>query len=112
MLGNTYNEFLNKYRLADAGATEETNLSTTGIRSQQIHDLDTSNQYFSTGCLLDELWCLSVDGSHLDSFDRPSLVNWVTGDIHNTAKRSWADRNHDGGTSINSISATDETLGT
>jgi hypothetical protein len=83
-LGNVVDEFLNEHSLADTGTTEETDLSTTSVRSEEIDDLDTSDENLSRGRLLNELWGLGVNGEELVGLDGATLVDRVTGDIHDT----------------------------
>lgn len=48
-LGDVVNELLNQDSLSDTGTSEETNLSTTSVGSEEIDDLDTGLQNFG-GC--------------------------------------------------------------
>lgn len=43
MLSNVVNKFLNEHSLSDTGTSEETNLTTSSIGSEEIDDLNTSN---------------------------------------------------------------------
>src|ERR1700742_940426 len=110
--GNTHNQFLNKHGLADTSTTEETNLSTTGIGSQEVDDLDTGDQDFRRCSLFDKLGRVGVDGRSLGGLDRPSLVDGVSGNVHDTTQSARADRNSDGGAGINSFVSSDKALGT
>lgn len=110
--GGTYDQFLNEDSFSDTGTSEETNLSTTSVRSEEVDDLDTSDKDLSGGGLFDVLWGFSVDWGLLGVLDGPSLINGVTSDVHDTAKGARADGNHNGGTSVGNSSTTDETLGT
>jgi len=40
-LSDVVDEFLNQHGLANTGATEQTNLSTTGVGGEQVDNLDT-----------------------------------------------------------------------
>lgn len=108
----THNQLLDKHGLADTGTTEETNLSTTSIRSQKIDDLDTGDENFSAGGLFDERRSIGVDGSELVTLDGSSLVNGIASDVHDTAQGAVSDRNHNGVASIRDFATSDETLGT
>ena len=44
-LGDVVDELLNEDSLADTGTAEETNLASTGVRGEQVDDLDTSDEY-------------------------------------------------------------------
>ena len=48
-LGDVVDQLLNEDGLADTGTTEETNLATTSVGSQEVDNLDTGNQNFSRG---------------------------------------------------------------
>lgn len=111
-LGNVVDEFLNEDSLADTSTTEETNLSTTGVRGQEVDDLDTSDQNLGGGGLLDELGRLGVDRQELVSLDGTTLIDWVASDVHDTTKSGRADGDGDGSAGVGALGATDETLGT
>ena len=85
MNGNTHDQLLDKHSFSNTSTTEEANLSTASIWSQEIHDLDTGNQDFSRCSLFDELGGISVNRQPLGGFDGSSLINWVTSDVHDTA---------------------------
>jgi hypothetical protein len=108
----THNQFLNEHGLADTGTTEKTNLSTTSIRSQEIHNLDTSNEHFSACGLFNKLRRFDVDGVEFDGLDGTSLVDRVTSDVHDTTQSARADRDSDGCASIGGFVSSDETFGT
>ena len=105
-------KLLNEHSLADTSTAEETNLSTTGVGSEQVDDLDTSDQNLGRGGLINERRGLGVDGQELVSLDGTTLVNGVTSDVHDTTQGSRADGNGDGGTSVGGLGASDETFGT
>jgi hypothetical protein len=111
-LGDVVDQLLDEDGLADTGTSEETNLSTTGVRGQQVDDLDTGNQNFCGSRLLGEGGGISVDGQSLSGLDGSTLVDGVAGDVHDTPQGCRSDRYGDGGACISSAAATDETLGT
>jgi peptide chain release factor 1 len=111
-LGDVVDQLLNEDGLADTGTTEQTNLSTTSVRGEQIDDLDTSDENLGRGRLLDELRGVGVNRGELVGLDGTTLVNWVTGDVDDTAQGGRADGNGDGSTSVGGLGSTDETLGT
>jgi len=90
-LCDVVDQLLNEDGLADTGTTEETNLSTTGVGSEKVDDLDTSNENLGGGRLLDELGGLGVNGKVLVGLDGTALVDRVTGDVHDAAKGGDAD---------------------
>ena len=108
----SYNQLLDEHSLADTGTSEETNLSTTSVGSEEIDDLDTSNKDFGGCGLLNELRGISVDGQELVALDGTTLVNGVTSDVHDTTKSGGTDGDGDGSTGVGSLGATNETLGT
>ena len=79
--GLSYNQLLDEHGLSDTGTTEETDLATTCIRSKEVDDFDASDKHFSRSGLFDELWRIGMDGCHLDTFDRTTLVDRVSGDV-------------------------------
>jgi len=111
-LVNPYDQLLNEHSLSDTSTAEQSNLTTTGVRSEQVDDLDTSDENFGGGGLFSEGWGVGVDGLAEIGLDGTTLVNWVTSDVHDTTKSSGTDRNHDGTTSVSGSVTTDETLST
>lgn len=111
-LGDVVDQLLNEDGLADTSTTEETNLSTTSVGSEQIDDLDTSNQNLGRGGLVSERGGISVDGQELVGLDRSSLINGVTSDVQDTTESGGADGNGDGSTSVGSLGTTNKTLST
>ena len=108
----TYNELLDEDGLADTGTSEKTNLTTTGVRGEKIDDLDTGDENLGGGRLLSEAGGFGVNGGKLGALDGTTLVNGVTSDVHDTTESAGADGNENGGASVSSPGATDETLGT
>ena len=53
-----------------------------------------------------------MNGLLLTMLDWAPLVNWLTRNVHDTAKRSWSNRYHDGRSSISGWPPSNETLGT
>lgn len=111
-LGDVVNELLDEHSLADTSTSEETNLSTTSVGSEEIDDLDTSLEDLSGRGLLDERRGVVVDGEELVALDGTTLINGLTNDVDDTAERALADGDLDGGTSVDDLLATNETLGT
>ena len=108
----THNELLNEDSLADTGTTEKTNLTTTGVRGEKVDNLDTSDKNLGRGGLVSELGGFGVDGGELDTLDGTTLVNGVTSDVHDATETAGTDGDLDGGTSVDDLAATDETLST
>ena len=111
-LRDVVDELLNQHRLADTGTSEETDLATTGVRGEKVDDLDTGLQDLSGGRLVDERGRVGVDGEELVALDGTTLVNGLANDVHDAAEGGLADRDLDGGTGVDDLLPTDETLGT
>ncbi len=111
-LSDVVDKLLNQYGLTDTGTTEETNLTTTGVRGEEVDDLDTGLENLSLGGLVDECGGLDVNGGDLGALDGSTLVHGLTNDVHDTAEGSGADGDLDGETSVNDLLTTDETFGT
>ena len=111
-LGDVVDEFLDEHSLSDTSTTKKTNLSTTSVRSEEVNDLDTGFKDLSGCGLVDEWRGVCVNGGHLDTLDRTTLVNGLANNVHDTAECRAADGNLDGGTGVDDLLSTDETLGT
>jgi hypothetical protein len=109
---HTYDQFLNEDGLADTSTTEETNLSTTRVRSQKVNNLDASDQNLGRRGLLNELGRIGVDAALVFALDGATLVDRVASDVHDAAEGGVADRNHDGASGVDGGSTTDKTFGT
>ena len=48
-LGNVIDKFLNQYGFSDSRTTEQTDLTTFGIRFEQVDHLDTRKEYLLHG---------------------------------------------------------------
>ena len=110
-LGDVVDEFLNQHGLANSGTTEQTNFSTTGVRGEQVDNLDTSLQDFGGGGLLNEGGRVGVDRGKFDTLNGTPLVDWLTNDVHDTAQSTLSNRNPDGSTSVYDLLSTNETFG-
>jgi len=111
-LGNVVDKFSNEHSLSDTSTTKETNLSTLGVRGQQVNDLDTSLEHFGDSGLVNKLGRVSVDGERVLGVDRTPLINGLTNDVDDTSKAFRADRDGDGSTAVNNGLTTNETLST
>jgi hypothetical protein len=83
-LGDIINKFLNEHCFSYSGTSEKSNFTSSGIWSQQIDDLDTSNQQFGSRSLFLETWGFSVDRVVFISLNRSSFVDGFTDNIHDT----------------------------
>ena len=107
MSENTHNQLLNEDSLADTGTTEKTDLTTTGVRGEQVDDLDTSDENLGGGGLLNESRGLGVNWQSLVGLDGSTLVDGVTSNVDDTAEGSRTDGNGDGSTSVSGGVTTD-----
>ena len=110
-LSNIVDKLLNQYGLPDACTTKETNLSTTGVRSEQVNNLDTGLQDLCGGRLVNEGGRVGMNRAKFDALNWAAFIDWFTNDVHNTAQSALSDRNLDGSTSVYNLLPTDETLG-
>lgn len=110
--GNVVDELLDEHSLTDTSTTKEANLTTTSIWCKQIDDLYTCLKDFRCSGLLDERRRVVVDWEQLVPLDGPALVNGLTNDVHDSAKRALANRNLDGSASIDDLVSTNKTLRT
>lgn len=108
----TYNQLLNEHSLTDTGTTEQTNLTTTGVRGEQVDNLDTSDQNLSLSGLVDERGRLGVNGVELGGLDRTTLVNGVTSNVDDTAESTSTDGDLDRSASVVGSDTTGQTLST
>jgi hypothetical protein len=108
----TYDQFLDEHGLADTSTSEETNLSTTSVRSEKVDDLDARNQDLGRGGLLNEFRRIGMNGALVLALNRATLVNGVAGDVHDATEGRLSDRNHDGASGVDGGNAADETFGT
>mmetsp|Transcript_24747 Transcript_24747/g.41849 ORF Transcript_24747/g.41849 Transcript_24747/m.41849 type:complete len:502 (-) Transcript_24747:56-1561(-) len=109
--GNIVNKFHDNDSLSDTGTSEESDLTSLGVRSQQVHNLDTSHKDFLRLTLLGEKRGGAMDGGLEATHDRALLIHGLTNHVKNTAKSAGADGDHDGGAGVVHSLTTDKTLG-
>ena len=109
--GDVVNQLHDHDSLADSGTTEKSNLTSLGIRSQQVDDLDAGHQNLLGLALLGEERGRAMDRSSDVALDRALLVDGLTNDVQDTAEGAGADGNHDRSTGVLHLLASDETLG-
>jgi hypothetical protein len=109
-LCDVVDELLDQHGLSDTGTTEETNLSTTGVGSEEIYDLDAGLEDLGSGGLVDEWRGVSVDGAELDTLDGAALVDGLPNNVHDASEGGRADGDEDGGARVDDLLATDETF--
>ena len=109
-LGDVVDELLNEDGLSDSSTSEESNLSSSSVGSEEIDDLDSGLENLRGGRLVDKLRGVGVNGSHGDTDDRTSLIDGLTDNVHNSTEASGTDGNENGGTSVDDTLASNETL--
>lgn len=112
MLSNVVNKFLNEHSLSDTGTSEETNLTTSSIGSEEIDDLNTSDENFCSSSLISERRGISVDRVVFSSLDGSSLINGFTNNVHDTSESTRSDWNGDRTSGVNNTLSSDETFST
>jgi peptide chain release factor 1 len=86
-LGDVVDKLLDQHGLSDTGTTEKSDLTTSGVRGEEVDDLDTGLEDFSLGGLLNELWGIGVDRGLLHTLDWASLVDGLTNDVHDSTEK-------------------------
>mmetsp|Transcript_40263 Transcript_40263/g.101350 ORF Transcript_40263/g.101350 Transcript_40263/m.101350 type:complete len:369 (+) Transcript_40263:880-1986(+) len=110
-LGNVGNQLHDEHSLADTGTTEQTDLATLGVGGEQIDHLDTGGQNLVTSAKLGELGRAGVNGTTHVGFDRTTLVDRITGHVHDATECGVADRHHDGRLQILHGATAGQTIG-
>merc|ERR1711988_1808254 len=111
-LGDVVDQFHDQDSLADSSTTEETNLTSLGIRGKEVDNLDTSDKDLLLNAHLLELGGLGVDGLTLVGGNGTPLIDWLTNNIDDSSKGFGSNWDHDGVAGVVDNLATDETLGT
>ena len=111
-LGHVVDKLHDQDSLADTSSTEQSDLTSLGIGSKQVHHLDTSHQDLLLHTHLVELGSLGVDSLALLGVNGTPLVNGLADDVDDSSEGLGADGNHDRIASIVDNLSTDETLGT
>ena len=97
---------------ADTGTTEKLSLFTTGVRREEVDDLDAGLEGLDHCGLVDEGRGLGVDGAVLHTLKGPTLVDRLTNHARDAAEGVAADRDMDWSAGVDSLLDTDETLDT
>ena len=113
VLGDSLDHFLNKHGLADACATEQTDLAALHVRGQQIDDLDTGFEHLGLGFQLIECRRVAVDRPTLGDRDGLVilLVEDVAGHVEHVTLGDIANRNGDRTAGVEHGGATNEAVG-
>jgi hypothetical protein len=110
-LGDVVDELLDENGLSDSSSSEESNLSSTGVGSQEVDDLDSRLEDLGGSRLVDKLRGVGVDGAHGDTNDGTTLVDRLSNDVHDTSEAGGSDWDHDGVSGVDNLLSTDESLG-
>ena len=111
LLGDVVDQLEDEHGLADAGATEQTDLATAAVGGQQVDDLDAGLEHLDLDRLVDELGRRAVDRMELGRGDRPGLVDGQTDDVEDAAEDLLAHRHHDRRAGVLDHHAADQTVG-
>jgi hypothetical protein len=109
-LSDVVDELHNEHSLTYTGTTEETDLTTTRVGSDEIYDLDTSKQNIIRDTELGVLRRKGVDGTAL-SVDRSTLIDGLTENVHDTTKSGLTNGNGNSLSAVNDLHGTRETVG-
>ncbi len=99
LLGDVVDELHHVHGLADAGATEQANLTALCERADQVDHLDAGFQQVNRRRQFVELRGLLVDRAQLVRLDRASFVDGTTQHVHDPAQRAVTDGHRDRGAS-------------
>ncbi len=108
---NVVDQFHDQNGLANACAAEQTDLTTLCVRSEKVNNLNARYEDFSFGRLFDILRSFLVNRATCSRFDRTSFVNRLTDNVHDTAERFFANRNHDRVARVAHFVAANQTFG-
>eukprot|EP00341_Mesodinium_pulex_P006742 CAMPEP_0116906706 /NCGR_PEP_ID=MMETSP0467-20121206/12673_1 /TAXON_ID=283647 /ORGANISM="Mesodinium pulex, Strain SPMC105" /LENGTH=432 /DNA_ID=CAMNT_0004581591 /DNA_START=204 /DNA_END=1503 /DNA_ORIENTATION=+ len=110
-LGNIVDQLHDEHGLSDSGSSKESDLASPGVGSQQVDDLDFSDQEFSPGDLLGELGRIAVDGHELVGLDGAARVDGFPYHIDDAAQGGGSDGDHDGGAGVADLLAAHQSVG-
>ena len=96
--------------LADAGATEQTNFATLNVRGKEVDNLDSSLQNLGFTLQRIEWWRIAVDSPLFAVAAQSWFVQTLTERIEDVSFDGIADGNSNWLTSVDNLSATDETV--
>jgi hypothetical protein len=111
LLGNVVDKLHDKHGLTDTGTSEKTNLTSTSVWVNKVNNLDTGYKNLSLGLLLSESWSISVNWKSTGGINWSTLVNWLSNNVDNPAKKTRADWHLDWGFGVNTYLAANETIG-
>jgi hypothetical protein len=112
--GNVVNELHDNDSLSDSGSSEETNLSSLGVRSEEVNNLDSGDQNLLGLTLLSESRGSPVQGGVLLltlNEDGSLLIDGLTNNVDDTSKGLRSYRNLNGSSGIGTLLTTNKTVG-
>ena len=109
--GHSGNHFLDEHGLSNTGTTEETNLSTLHIRSEQVNDLDARLEHGGAWLELVEVWSRTVNVPTLFNALNNRHVEWLAEHVEHVTKHCVADRHRDATTGVANGSSAEESIG-
>ena len=80
--GDIVDKLLDQHRFPHAGTAEETNLSATAIRREQVNHLDARNENFSIGALIGERRRFAMDRIALFALHLALAIDAISQEIH------------------------------
>ena len=109
--GHVVNQFHDEHGLADARATEQTDLAALEVRLDQVDDLDSGLEHFEGGRLLVQIRSRAVNRIVLVADDRSKLIDRLAQNVHHAAQRGPADRNGDASAGVKRLHAANHSFG-
>ncbi len=101
--GDVVNQFLDEHGFSDSGSSEKPDFTSSGIRSQQIHNLNLQVNYlnsrdkqFGTWTLILETGSISMNWIVFLCINRSSFIDGLSDDINDSAQSLRANWNHNG----------------
>ena len=96
LFGYVIDKFLNQYSFSYTGTAKQTDLTTFGIRFEQVDYLDTCEEYFLHSCQIFKLRGVAVNGICTFTVESFHTINRITDYIHQSSFNLFANRHCDG----------------
>ena len=109
-LGHVVDQLHDQDRLADAGASEQTDLAALCVGADQVYDLDAGLEDLSRRCLVLKGRCRAMDRPALLDFGGRLVVNRLSEQIEYTPKALITYRNGNGTSRIDSIGSANQSV--
>ncbi len=108
--GDVVDEFLDQYRLAHTGSSEESDLTSLGIRLDQVNDLDTGKKHlvFSGEVLVGRGFFMN--GISVLSGNFTQAIDSLSHDIEKTSLDVVSNRHGDGFAQVNGLGSAGKTI--